>query len=77
MARVAVVLRPVERHERVAFAILVVHFVAFVDRNPVHLDGATVFGGHQDFRAHDLPCKREKEVVKIEWVKKTSSGISH
>ena len=54
----AVVVRPVERHERVPRAVLVVHLVALVDGDAVHLDGAAVLGGHQDLGAHHLAWKR-------------------
>ena len=57
LSRPPVVLGSVEGHERVALALLVVHLVAFFDRNPVKLDGAAVLSRVQDLLTHNLTWK--------------------
>ena len=56
----AVVVCPMEGHVAVALAVLVVHLVALVDGDVVHLDGAAMLGGHQDLGAHHLAWKKEQ-----------------
>ena len=57
LSRPPVVLGSVEGHERVALALLVVHLVALLDRNPVKLDGAAVLRRVQDLLTHNLTWK--------------------
>ena len=52
-----VVAGPVEGHEGLAVAPLVVHLVALLDLDAVHLDRAPVLRSHEDLRAHHLTCK--------------------
>ena len=54
LSRPAIVLSSVEGHEGVALAVLVVHLVTLVDRDPMQLDGAAVLRRVQDLRAHQL-----------------------
>ena len=63
MPRFGIVAGPVEGHEGLAVALLVVHLVALLDLDAVHLDRAPVLRRHQDLRAHHLACKGKKEVA--------------
>ena len=58
LSRLVVVPGSVERHELVARALAVVHFIAFFDVDFVQFDGAAGFAGHQDLRSHQLSCSK-------------------
>ena len=57
LARLVVVPGSVERHELLARALAVVHFVAFFDVDFVQFDRTAGFAGHQDLRRHQLSCE--------------------